>query len=318
MTQRPFRFGVINEAMHRREQWLDHARCVEQLGYDTFLLRDHFISDFFGEQYAPLVALTAAALSTRTLRVGTLVIDNDYRHPVMLAKEAATLDVMSGGRLELGIGAGWQREEYAQAGMPFESAGVRISRLEEALRVIKGLWADEPLTFEGQHYQVTALDGTPKPAQRPRPPILIGAGQPRMLRVAGREADIVSVLTTSVASGTMVDSTAERRPEAVMQKIECIRQGAGERFERIELNLIPTVLPTDCRRARTEQLITERGWAGVSVEDVWAMPSVLIGSVEQMAADMLERRKTYGFSYYAVSDAAMEAFSPVVARLCGK
>ncbi len=148
MSQRPFRFAVINEAMYPRERWLEHARCVEALGYDTFLLRDHFIPDFFGDQYAPLVALTAAALSTYVLRVGTLVIDNDYRHPVMLAKEAATLDVLSDGRLELGIGAGWQREEYAQAGMAFDAAGARISRLEEALRVIKGLWADAPLTFD--------------------------------------------------------------------------------------------------------------------------------------------------------------------------
>ncbi|MFN8483555.1 MAG: TIGR03621 family F420-dependent LLM class oxidoreductase [Anaerolineae bacterium] len=318
MSHRPFRFGVINEALYPREGWLDHVRCVEELGYDTFLLRDHFIPDFFGDQYAPLVALTAAAMRTQRLRVGTLVIDNDYRHPVMLAKEAATLDVLSGGRLELGIGAGWQRGEYAQAGMAFESAGVRISRLEEALKVIKGLWAAEPLTFQGQHYGVAALDGVPKPAQRPHPPILVGAGQSRMLRLAGREADIVSVLTTSVASGTVVDNTAERLPDAVMQKIEWIRQGAGERFGQIELNLIPTVILTDRRRERTEQLIAERGWAGVSVEDMWAMPSVLIGSVEQMVEDVLARRETYGFSYYTVSDSVLDTFAPVVAGLSGK
>ena len=160
MTQRPFRFGVINEAMHRREQWLDHARCVEQLGYDTFLLRDHFISDFFGEQYAPLVALTAAALSTRTLRVGTLVIDNDYRHPVMLAKEAATLDVMSGGRLELGIGAGWQREEYEANGIAYDGRG---KLLDETLEVCQTLWRDESARHSGTHYRFEKIHLNPKP-----------------------------------------------------------------------------------------------------------------------------------------------------------
>src|SRR5690349_5605416 len=139
MATRPFRFGVINESMLAREAWFAHVRQVEALGYATFLIRDHFVPDFFGDQYAPIAALMAAACATTSLRVGTLVLDNDYRHPALLAKEAATLDALSGGRLELGLGAGWLRNEYERAGLPYDSAGTRIERLDEALRVIKGL-----------------------------------------------------------------------------------------------------------------------------------------------------------------------------------
>jgi probable F420-dependent oxidoreductase len=174
----PFRFGVINEQMKAPSAWFDHVRRVEALGYTTLLLRDHVVPDFFGDQYAPLVALMAAASVTTTLRLGTMVIDNDYRHPVMLAKEAATLDCLSGGRFELGIGAGWLRTEYEQAGVPFDRAGVRIDRLEESIRVMKGIWAEAPTTFAGQHYQVTGINGVPKPLQRPHPRLLIGGGKP--------------------------------------------------------------------------------------------------------------------------------------------
>ncbi|MBI5878131.1 MAG: TIGR03621 family F420-dependent LLM class oxidoreductase [Chloroflexi bacterium] len=314
----PFRFGVINEQSHYPQTWMNHARRVEDLGYATFLIRDHFVPDYFGDQLAPFSALTAAALATTTLRVGTLVIDNDYRHPVVLAKEAATLDALSGGRLELGLGAGWLRTEYAQAGLPFDSAGTRISRLAESLRVLNGLFADGPFTYAGEHYHVTNLNGYPKPIQRLRPPILLGGGQKRMLMLAGREADIISMLTTSVASGALSDDPTERLAESVRQKIEWVRQGAGERFDQIELNLIPGLVFTDDRQGGAEQLIRTRGWVGVTVEQVLAMPSVFIGTPEQMAAQMEERRAVYGFSYYVVPDDRVAEFAPIVARLAGR
>ena len=310
----PFRFGVINEQMKAPAAWFDHVRRVEALGYSTLLLRDHFVPDFFGDQYAPLVALMAAASVTTTLRLGTMVIDNDYRHPVMLAKEAATLDCFSGGRFELGIGAGWLRTEYEQAGLPFDRAGVRIDRLEESIRVLKGLWAEEPVTFAGQHYQVTGLTGVPKPLQRPHPPLLIGGGKERMLKLAGREADIVGILTSDVSSGTLISDIRERMAAAVQQKIDWIRQGAGVRFEQIELSLIPTITFTDNRRNYIETFIHQQSW-DVTVEDVLQMPSMLIGSIEEMVRDLKPRRETYGFSYYVVADDQMEAFAPVVAHL---
>src|SRR5215207_2226782 len=212
---RAFRFGVIAETVRTAEQLTGTARRAEALGYDTFLLRDHFVAEPFGVQLAPLVALATAAVATRTLRLGTLVLDNDYRHPVMLAKEAATLDLLSGGRLELGLGAGWLQSEYDQAGMAYDPPGVRIQRLSEAITVLKGLFAEPPFTFAGDHYAITNLNGFPKPAQRPHPPILIGAGHKRMLMLAGREANTVGILTTSVATGRVVDDPLARMAERV-------------------------------------------------------------------------------------------------------
>lgn len=307
----PFRFGVINEQMKAPTAWFDHVRRVEALGYATLLLRDHFVPDFFGDQYAPLVALMAAANVTTTLRLGTMVIDNDYRHPVMLAKEAATLDCLSGGRFELGIGAGWLRTEYEQAGLPFDRAGVRIDRLEESIRVMKGIWAADPVTFAGKHYQVTGINGVPKPLQRPHPPLLIGGGKERMLKLAGREADIIGILTSDVSSGTLISAIRERMAAAVQQKIDWIRQGADARFDQIQLSLIPTIIFTDDRRSHVETLIRQQGW-DITVAEVLQMPSMLIGSVEEMVRDLQTRRATYGFSYYVVSDDQMEAFAPVV------
>src|SRR3989442_2131618 len=171
----------------------------------------------------------AAASVTKTMRVGSLVIDNDYRHPVVLAKEAATLDLLSGGRFELGLGAGFLKTEYDKAGVTFDSAGVRISRLAEALQVLKGLFADGRLTFRGQHYRIDGLDGYPKPVQRPHPPIHIGAGSKRMLMLAGREADTIGLLNSSTRTGTLVDDPVEGLAATLAHKLAWVREGAGER-----------------------------------------------------------------------------------------
>jgi probable F420-dependent oxidoreductase len=315
---RPFRFGVINETVLPAEQWLKHVRRVETLGYDTFLIRDHIVPDFFGDQLAPLPALMAAASATSTLRVGTLVLDNDYRHPAMLAKEAATIDYLSGGRLELGLGAGWLRREYDLAGIRFEPASVRINRLEEALQILKQLLSGCSCTFAGEHYQIDGLETVPAPVQQPRSPILLGGGKPRMLRLAGRHADIISLLTTSVSTGVLENDPTERLAPSVDQKIEWIRQGAGDRFAEIELNLIPTLIFTDDRRSRAEALIQERGWSGISIQDVLDMPSMFIGTPDQIIETMQERRERFGFSYYVFSDTEMETATPIVEALTGR
>jgi probable F420-dependent oxidoreductase len=318
MKSRRFRFGVINESNHAAESWVEAARRTEDLGYATFLIRDHFAPDFFGPQLAPIAALTAAACATRRLRVGTLVIDNDYRHPAVLAKEIATLDALSCGRVELGLGAGWLRKEYEQAGIPFEPAGTRIGRLEESIRVLKGLFADGPLSFEGSHYRIAGLEGFPKPVQRPHPPILVGAGSPRMLRLVGREADVVGLLTSSTRTGTLLDDPAERTPAAVEAKIAHVRDGAGPRFPDVELSLIPTIALTDEPERRADELLRARGWAGVTADDVLAMPAVLLGSIDGIVEALAARRERYGVSYYVVSDRSRDAFAPVVARLSGR
>jgi probable F420-dependent oxidoreductase len=314
----PFRFGVINEHMTTREAWLAGARRAEALGYATFLIRDHFVPDFFGDQFAPFAALMAAAMVTTTLRIGTLVIDNDYRHPVMLAKEAATLDLLSDGRFELGLGAGWLRAEYAKAGMRYDAPGERISRLAESVRVLKGLWGCEPLTYTGKHYQIDSLNGFPKPAQQPHLPLLIGGGHQRMLTFAGREADSVGILTSSVASGTLLSDPLERLPESVAQKVEWVRQGAGERFDQVELSLVPDIIFAEDREQAAADYLRRKGWQGISATQVLSMPSVFIGSAEQMAEAMWTRREQFGFSYYVMADDQMEETAPVVAMVTGQ
>ena len=274
-TLKPFRFGVICEHMESAEEWVAKARLAEEYGYATLLIRDHFIKEPFGEQLAPLIALMAAADVTKTLRVGSLVLDNDYRHPVMLAKEAATLDLLSGGRFELGIGAGWLRSEYEQAGMAFEQARVRVSRLEESIHVLKGLFADQPLTFAGNHYTITDLSCFPKPVQRPHPPILVGAGSRRMLELAAREADIVGILPKALPDGTISEEITERLPATMAQKVEWAREAAGERFDELELNMVISPIFTGQRRQRAEQLARERGWSGMAAGDILDMPSTL-------------------------------------------
>src|SRR5512132_203047 len=253
--RRPFRFGVIGETITSRERLLDTAHRAEALGYSTLLLRDHFVAEPFGDQLAPLVSLMAVAGATRTLRVGSLVLNNDYRHPVMLAKEAATLDLLSGGRFELGIGAGWLRDEYERAGIPFDPPGVRVARLEESIRLLKALLSSSsPVRFEGEHYSVNGIETFPRPVQRPRPPIMIGAGSRRMLGIAGREADIVGILPKALPNGTISAELSERSPEALAQKIDWIRDAAGDRFPGLELSMMVSVVLADDDRAAAERV----------------------------------------------------------------
>ena len=200
-----------------------------------------FIQGDFNHQLAPIPALMAAADATTTLRVGSLVFANDYRHPIMLAKEAATLDLLSEGRFELGIGAGWLRSEYEQTGIPFDPPGIRVERMQEALLILKGAFAEQPLTFAGKHYTITHLESFPKPSQKPHPPLLIGAGSKRMLSIAAREADIIGILPKALTNGTISEDPTERFAETLAQKVEWIRQAAGERFDEIELSMVVTI-----------------------------------------------------------------------------
>jgi probable F420-dependent oxidoreductase len=315
---RPFRFGVIGEAITTREQLLDTAHRAEDLGYSTLLLRDHFVAEPFGDQLAPLVALMAAAGATRTLRVGSLVLDNDYRHPVVLAKEAATLDLLSGGRFELGIGAGWLRDEYDRAGIPFEDPAVRVGRLEESLQLLKGLLAGPALTFKGEHYTVDGIAGFPAPVQRPHPPILVGAGSRRMLGIAGREADIVGILPRATPEGTISGELSERSPERVTRKVNWVRQAAEQRSRQVELSLVLAVALGGDHRQAAERLAIQQGWGAAAGELVLEMPSVAAGPTDRVAEELQARRDRYGFSYLVVADGDMDTFAPVVERLAGR
>jgi probable F420-dependent oxidoreductase len=271
--------------------------------------------DHFDDQLAPMPALAVAAAVTTKLRVGSLVFDNDYKHPLVLAKEAATLDVLSGGRVELGLGAGWMETDYEQSGIAYDSPGTRIRRLKEAVRIIKGLFSDEPVDFDGEFYHVHH-NGTPKPVQKPHPPILIGGGGRRVLSFAAREADIIGI-NFNLVEGKVNRATMETgTPEATRQKITWIREAAGDRMQDIELNVtVFAAVVTDDRAGMAERLA--QGF-GVTPAEVLDVPHALVGSVDQICHDLEKRREEYGFSYVVVSGGAWEGMGGVVAKLAGR
>ncbi|CAJ61444.1 hypothetical protein FRAAL2800 [Frankia alni ACN14a] len=310
--KRPFRFNIQCSSPEQVDarSWANLARQVEDLGYTTLTVSDHL-----DEQVAPIAALMAAADATTTLRIGAMVFSNDYRHPVVLAKEAATLDALSGGRFELGLGAGWMTSDYERAGLPLDPPGVRISRLAESLAVIKGMFADGPLTFHGAHYQVAGLSGTPKPVQRPHPPIVIGGGGRRLLSLAAREADIIG-LNMNMAGGVIDASLGPNATTAATEeKIGWIREAAGARWDELTLQVrIHLAIVTDNRGEIVDQLAA--GF-GLTTEQAYATPHALCGSVDQIVDDLVERRERFGISTIGVALDSLTALAPVVARLAG-
>jgi probable F420-dependent oxidoreductase len=308
----PFRFGVMVHSGGSRQDLADNARRVEALGYHTFLLPDHL-----DQPLGALPALAVAAEATTQLRLGTLVLANDFRHPVLLARDVATIDQISGGRFEMGLGAGWRRGEYEQAGIPYDAAPVRINRLAESLHVLAGCFADGPFSFAGEFYTVAGLDGQPKPVQRPRPPFLVGGGGKRILSLAARQADIVSIIPRARPEGSGQDSAdwTSATEAATRQKLSWIREAAGERFATLELNaMVYAVMVADDRRAAAGQLA---GRFGLTTDEVLASPHILAGSIEQMADALQFRREVFGLSYITVPEYFIEAFAPVVERLSG-
>ena len=306
---RPFRFGVQASAATTRTEWVEIARRAEDLGYSVLTVADHL-----DDQFATTPALMAAADATTTVRIGSLVYANDYHHPAMLAKEAATLDVLSDGRLELGLGAGWMREDYDGAGIPFDPPATRIARLAEAVTVIKALLSDEPCAFTGEHYTVH-MAGSPKPVQRPHPPILIGGGGRSILTLAAREADIIG-LNIDLRSGR-IDASAgpTASAEATDEKIRWIRDAAGARFADIELQVrIHLALVTDDIAGVAESLAPA---FGLTPEQGLDTPHALAGSVDQIVETCLARRERFGISTIGLSLDVMDTMAPVVARLAG-
>jgi probable F420-dependent oxidoreductase len=306
-AMRPFRFGVQVSRPPRNTTWPAFARHLESLGYSTMTMPDHF-----DKQLAPLPALALATAATERLRVGALVWANDYKHPVVMAKELATIDVLSDGRLEIGLGAGWMASDYAAAGLPYESPGTRIERLIEAVAVMNGLFADEPLSFAGRHYQVTH-DGWPKPVQRPRPPLLLGGGGRRMLTVAAQLADIVGVNATLTNGVIDAAAIATMSAAAVDEKVGWVQAAAAGR--EIELNVRTFLVEITDDRAGAAQRMAEL--TGFTADEVLESPFALIGTPSQLVDDLRARRERWGFSYVIVGPAEADAFAPVVAELAG-
>lgn len=309
---RPFRFGVqcARPPDGRRDSWANLARACEDLGYSNLTVADHF-----DDQLAPLPALMAAADATTTLRVGALVLCTDFTHPVVIAKEAATVDLLSDGRFELGLGAGWMTSDYHATGIAFDPPATRIDRLSEALTVIDQLWSESACTFDGEHFTVNRLDGRPKPVQRPRPPILVGGGGKRVLSLAARQADIVG-LNVDLRHGVIDDrSGPNATDEATAQKIAWIRNAAGDRFDALELHVrVHLVVVTNDRWG----MATALGPAfGLPADQALRSPHALAGTVEQIVDDLVERRERWGISYIGVGVDALHALAPVVAELAG-
>ncbi|WP_421118516.1 TIGR03621 family F420-dependent LLM class oxidoreductase [Aquihabitans daechungensis] len=307
---RRFRFGVQTSTATSGDEWAALARQAEDLGYSTMFLPDHF-----GDQLAPVPAMAAAAAATTELRVGALVFDNDYKHPVVLAKEMATVDVLSGGRVELGLGAGWMISDYEQSGIPYDKPAVRVDRFEEGLAIIKGLLGPDPVTFEGTHYQVTAMDGLPKPVQQPGPPILIGGGLKRMLTLAGRHADIVGINPTIPNGAVDADAARSGLADLTDQKLEWVKAGAGDRYDDLEINLLNyACIVTDDREQVAQDFAP---LFGIAPEDLLEFPHALVGTVGQICESIEANRERFDASYIVVQRDAMEAMAPVVARLTG-
>lgn len=310
-SSRPFRFGIQASSVPAGTTWAELARRVETLGYDVLTVADHL-----DDQLAVVPAMQAAADATTTLRIGALVVCNDYRHPVVTAKELATVDVLSGGRVEAGLGAGWMATDYERAGIDLDPPGRRIDRMVEALDVLDALWSDAgPAEVDGKHYRVSGLDGFPKPVQRPRPPLLLGGGGRRMLSVAARRADIVGI-NVNLAKGVIdadagPDGTAARTDE----KLSWVRAAAGDRFADLELQVrVHLTIVTDDRPGIAEAFAPA---FGLSPTEALASPHALAGTVEELASDLLARRERWGISYITVGLDALDAFAPVITRLRG-
>ncbi len=311
---RPFQFlAAASEVVGGRELTV-RARLAESIGYHGLVIPDHLI-----DQLAPIPALATIAAVTERLRIVPFVLNNDLRHPAVLAQDLATLDVLSGGRLDIGIGAGWNRPEYEAIGIPFEPSATRMERLAEAVAVLKGAFGDGPFSFTGRHYTITDLDGRPKPVQRPYPPLLIGGGGRRTLELAAREADIVG-LAPRILPGERGDPRSITL-EATAEKIGWVREAAGERFERLILNAYPSMVPIrvtddagpaareaiDAIRSRTGYELTER--------ELLESPHIFIGSVDGLVEKLLGLRERLGIT--SILTGEIGELAPVVERLAG-
>lgn len=307
---RPFRFAITTSSAASGDEWRAKARRIEALGYDTLLVTDHLTP-----QLAPIPAMAAALEATTRLRVGSYVFSNDYRNPLILAKEIATLDVLSGGRVELGLGAGWHIRDYEMLGIPYDPPATRVSRMIESVRLMDRLFAEDTVDASGRFYSLRGARLLPKPVQRPRPPLMIGAGGPRMLRFAARHADIVALNPQFSADGQPVIADLTRG--AVERKLERVRAEAGARLDAVELNIfIVDAGVTDALRAGSlfDAVATRLKGAAAQIVD---SPFFLYGSTADLKRQLLERRERFGISYLGLPANAIEPFAAVVRELRG-
>lgn len=301
---RPFRFGLIMTGLESRATWTEQAKLVEESGFAVLLVPDHFALPL-----APVPAMLAAANATSSLRVGSYVLANDFRHPAVLVKEAATLDLLTEGRFELGLGAGWNRSEYRSAGIPFERGRVRLERLSEAVRIIKGAWEGGPVSHAGRHYVSDGIQCAVPVVQRSLP-LLLGGGGRRLLSFGAREATIVGLMARARNGAIDLATLSDR---ATRQRIGWIREAAPDRFDELELNLfVHRARHTEDRVGAAEEIARE---ASLDPDLVLESPHYLLGTHAQMREQLLRLRENYGITYFAFFDRDRSAVAPVVAKL---
>jgi probable F420-dependent oxidoreductase len=312
---RPFRFGVQLVDLPAAD-WRERLRRIEALGYDSVFWPDHF-----GSQWEPVTALAAAAACTESLVVGSLVYDVDYRHPVVLAKASATLHLLSAGRHEFGIGAGWMETDYREAGMRYDRPGVRIARLEEAIQIIRSMWSQERTSFEGEHYRIEAIARAAELPLGEVPRILIGGGGPKLLALAGRHADIVGINPAIPAGRVLPDTPADLAPERVREKVGWVREAAtaGRNPDDIEFTSLTFVVAvTDDPKPLRESIA---GASGMSPDEVTHCPLFLTGSAQEIRDVLEKRREETGISYVVIQgddEGLLESFAEnVVEPLAG-
>ena len=313
---KPFRFLVGARGVQGRQTLLESARAAEAVGYSDLTVHDHLTP-----QLGPVALLTAVAMATERLRLCPLVFNNDLRHPAVLAQELATLDVLSEGRLVVGIGAGWNEPEYRSIGVPFDPPAVRISRMLEAVAIMRSLFGDGPTSFNGRFYTVAELDGQPKPVQRPHPPFLIGGTRERLLRIAAREADIVGIDLRQDR-----ESLGDAFPDRMDERIGWIRDAAGSRFDRLELSVLRLLdgisVTNEPLKVAAEVARGYEARTGLSIDprDVLESPYSLIGTVPGLVAKLREVRERWGINSILVGwfdEPELPDFAPVVEELAG-
>jgi probable F420-dependent oxidoreductase len=308
---RPFRFAADLHRPLPGRSWADSAREVEALGYSSLFVPDHF-----DEGLGPIAALAGAAAATTTLKVGALVLDCDFRHPAVLARELATIDVLSEGRLEVGLGAGWKRSDYDRSGIRMDPPKVRVDRMIEHTRVLRALFAPGPVTFTGEHYRITDLEGTPKPYRPEGPPFLIGGGGRRVLSFAATNVEIVGV-NASIHSGEIdTDAAQDALAARIDEKVAWVREAAGARIDALELNawLSVAAITDDADGFAT----AVAGVFAAAPDDVLASPLTLIGSEAEVVERLESRRDRWGYSYTVIPGDQVQVFAPVVERLTGR
>ncbi len=321
---RPFRFAIQAFSSPTKREWVDLARKVEDSGFSTLHVADHYLgpgSRIEGtghrvQAMALIPALTAAAMATNTLRIGSRMACTSYHLPTILTKEMATIDVLSEGRLEIGLGAGWLVNEYEGMGIPFESAGRRIQLMRETAEfMLMAYGSDAEVDYHGEFIDSSGYVAVPRPVQAPHPPLMIGGGAPKVLGIAGALADIASVNFNNSSGVVGAGSISSSTEDETRKKVQWIKDGAGDRFDQIELETATYFISIDGRSEITADAVSKR--TGLEMADLKRFPHAAVGSVDEICDELIRRREEYGFSYITVGDAHLDAYLPIVERLAG-